>query len=90
MFRYAEGTGTGGREREHEQNHAPAEVGVRVRTLSTVLLKPRLSTLDDDAWDDLLSLLPQPYTLNDFLCWFLSSRGRREDPSDMTMTRSVV
>ena len=82
-----------------------------------------LATLDDDAWDDLLSfieekrvipivgpellqvqtgqgprllydwlaeklaaklgvdtsLLPQPYTLNDVVCWFLSSRGRREE-----------
>jgi hypothetical protein len=82
-----------------------------------------LSTLDDDAWDDLLSfieekrvvpivgpellrvetdsgprllydwlatklaaklsvdvsLLPQPYTLNDVVCWFLSARGRREE-----------
>ena len=25
------------------------------------------------------SLLPQPYTLNDVVCWFLSSRGRREE-----------
>ncbi|MEO5676138.1 MAG: toll/interleukin-1 receptor domain-containing protein [Usitatibacter sp.] len=24
-------------------------------------------------------LLPQPYTLNDVVCWFLSARGRRED-----------
>jgi len=91
--------------------------------LNTVLLKPTLSTLDDDAWDDLLSfieerhvipivgpellqvatdrgprllyewlaerlaaklgvdtsLLPQPYTLNDVVCWFLSGRGRREE-----------
>ena len=23
--------------------------------------------------------LPQPYTLNDVVCWFLSARGRRED-----------
>jgi hypothetical protein len=82
-----------------------------------------LSTLDDDAWDDLLSfieekrvipivgpellrietdsgprllydwlatklaaklsvdvsLLPQPYTLNDVVCWFLAARGRREE-----------
>ena len=82
-----------------------------------------MSTLDDDAWDDLLSfieekrvipivgpellrvetdsgprllydwlatklaaklsvdvsLLPQPYTLNDVVCWFLSARGRREE-----------
>jgi hypothetical protein len=80
-------------------------------------------TLDEDAWDDLLSfieekrvipivgpelllvetergprllydwlaerlaaklgvnpaLLPQPYTLNDVVCWFLASRGRREE-----------
>jgi hypothetical protein len=80
-------------------------------------------TLDDDAWDDLLSFieerrvipivgpellrvdtergpkllldwvaeklagrlnvnvseLPQPYTLNDVVCWFLSARGRREE-----------
>lgn len=82
-----------------------------------------LSTLDDDAWDDLLSFieerrvipilgpellrvdtdrgprllydwlaerlaaklavdtsrLPQPYTLNDVVCWFLAGRGRREE-----------
>jgi hypothetical protein len=82
-----------------------------------------LSTLDDDAWEDLLSFieerrvipivgpelllvatesgprllldwvaeklagrlnvniaeLPQPYTLNDVICWFLSARGRREE-----------
>ena len=82
-----------------------------------------LSTLDEDAWDDLLSFieelrvipivgpelllvatergprllldwvaerlaarlnvniaeLPQPYTLNDVVCWFLSARGRREE-----------
>ena len=91
--------------------------------MSTPLLRTPLSTLDDDAWDDLLSfieerrvipivgpellqvntddgprllydwlaeklaaklsvdvsLLPQPYTLNDVVCWFLSSRGRREE-----------
>ncbi len=91
--------------------------------LNATLIKPALSTLDDDAWDDLLSfieerrvipivgpelllvetergsrllydwlaeklaaklsvdvsLLPQPYTLNDVVCWFLSSRGRREE-----------
>src|SRR5215510_2254118 len=23
--------------------------------------------------------LPQPYTLNDVVCWFLSARGRREE-----------
>jgi hypothetical protein len=82
-----------------------------------------MTTLDDDAWEDLLSfieerrvipivgpellqvstergprllydwlaeklagrlnvdvaLLPQPYTLNDVVCWFLSARGRREE-----------
>jgi hypothetical protein len=82
-----------------------------------------ITTLDDDAWEDLLSfieerrvipivgpellqvstergprllydwvaeklagrlnvdvaLLPQPYTLNDVVCWFLSARGRREE-----------
>jgi hypothetical protein len=81
------------------------------------------TTLDDDAWDDLLSFieerrvipivgpellrvstdrgprlllewvaeklagrlnvnvaeLPQPYNLNDVVCWFLSARGRREE-----------
>lgn len=81
------------------------------------------ATLDDDAWDDLLTfiedkrvipiigpellevdtdtgprllydwlaeklaaklgvdtaLLPQPYTLNDVVCWYLSMRGRREE-----------
>lgn len=25
------------------------------------------------------ALLPQPYTLNDVVCWFLSARGRREE-----------
>lgn len=25
------------------------------------------------------ALLPQPYTLNDVVCWFVSARGRRED-----------
>ena len=82
-----------------------------------------MSTLDDDAWDDLLSFieerrvipivgpellqvatdrgprllydwlaeklaarlsvdvsaLPQPYSLNDVVCWFLAARGRREE-----------
>jgi TIR domain/SIR2-like domain len=82
-----------------------------------------LSSLDDDAWDDLLNFieerrvipivgpellmiatdrgprllhdwvserlaarlnvntadLPQPYTLNDVVCWFLANRGRREE-----------
>ena len=26
-----------------------------------------------------MSLLPQPYTLNDVVCWFLAARGRREE-----------
>jgi len=82
-----------------------------------------MTTLDDDAWDDLLSFieerrvipivgpelllvatdrgprllydwlaerlaarlnvdvasLPQPYNLNDVVCWFLAARGRREE-----------
>jgi hypothetical protein len=82
-----------------------------------------MSSLDDDAWDDLLNFieerrvipivgpellmvstdggprllhdwvserlavrlnvntadLPQPYTLNDVVCWFLANRGRREE-----------
>src|SRR5580700_11284189 len=82
-----------------------------------------MTTLDDDAWEDLLSFieerrvipivgpellqvatdrgprllydwlaeklagrlnvdvtqLPQPYTLNDVVCWFLGARGRREE-----------
>jgi hypothetical protein len=90
-------------------------------TGATALLP--ISTLDDDAWDDLLSYieerrvipivgpellqvstergprllydwlaeklagrlnvdvtqLPQPYTLNDVVCWFLGARGRREE-----------
>ncbi len=81
------------------------------------------TTLDDDAWEDLLcfieerrvipivgpellqvttergprllhdwlaekfakrlnvdvTALPQPYTLNDVVCWFLAARGRREE-----------
>jgi hypothetical protein len=86
-------------------------------------LRMPMTTLDDDAWDDLLSFieerrvipivgpellqvttdrgprllydwlaerlasrlnvdvtsLPQPYTLNDVVCWFLAARGRREE-----------
>jgi hypothetical protein len=34
------------------------------------------------------SQLPQPYTLNDVVCWFLSSRGRREEA--YTRLRSVL
>src|SRR5678815_2838089 len=33
------------------------------------------------------SLLPRPYTLNDVVCWFLSSRGRREEA--YTRLRSI-
>jgi hypothetical protein len=91
-----------------------------------------MSTLDDDAWDDLLSFieerrvipivgpelllvasergprllhdwvaeklaarlnvsvseLPQPYTLNDVVCWFLAARGRREEA--YVRLRSIV
>jgi TIR domain/SIR2-like domain len=87
------------------------------------LVPTPMSTLDDDAWEDLLSFieerrvipivgpellqvatdrgprllydwlaeklavrlsvdvasLPQPYTLNDVVCWFLAARGRREE-----------
>ena len=90
---------------------------------SSFALRPPAGTLDDDAWDDLLSFieerrvipivgpellrvetssgprllldwvaeklagrlnvnvaeLPQPYTVNDVVCWFLSARGRREE-----------
>src|SRR5690242_11861854 len=34
------------------------------------------------------SLLPQPYTLNDVVCWHLSAHGRREDT--YTRMRSVL
>ncbi len=34
------------------------------------------------------SRLPSPYTLNDVVCWFLSSRGRREDT--YTRMRSIL
>jgi hypothetical protein len=95
-------------------------------------MHPPLSTLDDDAWDDLLNFieerrvipiigpellkvetetgprllydwlaeklagklgvdtaqLPQPYTLNDVVCWFLASRGRREEA--YTRLRSIL
>ena len=90
---------------------------------SPLPLHRELSTLDDDAWEDLLDFieerrvipiigpellqieadggprllyewvaeklagklgidaaqLPQPYTLNDVVCWFLAQRGRREE-----------
>ena len=91
-----------------------------------------ITTLDEDAWDDLLNfieerrvipivgpelllvetetgprllyewaaeklagklgvdaaLLPQPYSLNDVVCWFLAARGRREEA--YTRLRSVL
>lgn len=90
---------------------------------SGMTVRKPMTTLDDDAWDDLLSFieerrvipivgpellqvatergprllydwlaeklaarlnvdiasLPQPYTLNDVVCWFLAARGRREE-----------
>jgi hypothetical protein len=90
---------------------------------SSVALQLPMTTLDDEAWDDLLSYieerrvipivgpellqvatdrgprllydwlaerlaarlnvdvasLPQPYNLNDVVCWFLAARGRREE-----------
>jgi hypothetical protein len=91
-----------------------------------------ITTLDDDAWEDLLSFieerrvipivgpellqvatdrgprllydwvaeklagrlnvdvsaLPQPYTLNDVVCWFLAARGRREEA--YVRVRSII
>jgi len=91
--------------------------------MSASTMRLPTATLDDDAWDDLLSFieerrvipivgpellqvatdrgprllydwlaeklagrlnvditsLPQPYTLNDVVCWFLAARGRREE-----------
>jgi hypothetical protein len=35
-----------------------------------------------------VTALPQPYTLNDVVCWFLSSRGRREET--YTRLRSIL
>src|SRR5712671_6199221 len=90
---------------------------------SPLPMRAAATTLDDEAWEDLLNfieerrvipiigpellqvetetgprllydwvaeklaarlsvdtaLLPQPYTLNDVVCWYLSSHGRRED-----------
>ena len=59
------------------------------------IVGPELLTVDTDAGPRLLydwlaeklaaklgvdtALLPQPYTLNDVVCWFLASRGRREE-----------
>ena len=100
--------------------------------MSTPLPINPLTTLDDDAWDDLLDFieerrvipivgpellkvetetgprllydwvaeklagklnvdtkeLPQPYNLNDVVCWFLASRGRREEA--YTRVRSIL
>src|SRR6202051_1586231 len=94
-----------------------------MRMSSQSALRMPMTTLDDAAWDDLLSFieerrvipivgpellqvtthrgprlrcvwlagrpgsrlnvdvtsLPQPYTLNDVVCWFLAARGRREE-----------
>jgi hypothetical protein len=91
--------------------------------MSASTMRLPATTLDDDAWEDLLSFieerrvipivgpellqvatdrgprllydwlaeklagrlnvditsLPQPYTLNDVVCWFLAARGRREE-----------
>jgi TIR domain/SIR2-like domain len=99
----------------------PERYGIRMN--SSFALRPQAGTLDDDAWEDLLSFieerrvipivgpellrvetssgprllldwvaeklagrlnvnvaeLPQPYTVNDVVCWFLSARGRREE-----------
>src|SRR6266571_6371814 len=98
---------------------------------SLLPMRAAVATLDDDAWEDLLSFieerrvipiigpellqvetdtgprllyewvaeklatrlnvdtseLPQPYTLNDVVCWFLASRGRREEA--YTRVRSI-
>src|SRR5471030_4449 len=100
--------------------------------MSASPMRVPVTTLDDDAWDDLLSFieerrvipivgpelllvttergprllldwvaeklavrlnvntadLPQPYTLNDVVCWFLSARGRREEA--YVRLRSIV
>jgi len=67
------------------------------------IIGPELLQVDTDAGPRLLyewvaerlagklgvdtSLLPRPYTLNDVVCWFLSSRGRREEA--YTRLRSI-
>ncbi len=100
--------------------------------INVLSLPSHQTTLDDDAWDDLLnfieerrvipiigpellkvstdtgprllydwiaeklalklqvdtSVLPQPYTLNDVVCWYLTSRGRREEA--YTRLRSLL
>ena len=68
------------------------------------IIGPELLTVDTDAGPRLLydwiaeklaaklavdtSQLPQPYTLNDVVCWFLASRGRREEA--YTRLRSIL
>src|SRR5438552_1617328 len=99
---------------------------------SPLPMRAAATTLDDEAWDDLLNFieerhvipivgpellkvetesgprllydwvaeklaaklgvdtkqLPQPYTLNDVVCWFLAARGRREEA--YTRVRSIL
>ena len=99
---------------------------------SVAPIRVPITTLDDDAWEDLLSFieerrvipivgpellqvatdrgprllydwvaeklagrlnvdvsaLPQPYTLNDVVCWFLAARGRREEA--YVRVRSII
>src|SRR5213596_632727 len=99
---------------------------------SPLPLRAAATTLDDEAWEDLLNFieerhvipiigpellqvetetgprllydwlaeklasklnvdtseLPQPYTLNDVVCWFLAARGRREEA--YTRVRSIL
>lgn len=68
------------------------------------IIGPELLTVDTDTGPRLLydwlaeklaarlavdtTLLPQRYTLNDVVCWFLSSRGRREEA--YTRLRSIL
>jgi hypothetical protein len=68
------------------------------------IIGPELLTVDTEAGPRLLydwiaeklaaklsvdtSQLPQPYTLNDVVCWFLASRGRREEA--YTRLRSIL
>ena len=99
---------------------------------SVAPIRMPMTTLDEDAWEDLLSFieerrvipivgpellqvatdrgprllydwvaeklagrlnvdvsaLPQPYTLNDVVCWFLAARGRREEA--YVRVRSII
>src|SRR6266566_5028459 len=79
----------------------PPEFCKRILHMTNPLpMRATVATLDDDAWEDLLNFieerrvipiigpeLPQPYTLNDVVCWFLASRGRREEA--YTRVRSI-